>query len=894
VALSIGARLGPYEVVSALGAGGMGEVYKARDMRLDRTVAIKVLPSDVAGDPNLRARFEREAHAVAALDHPHICSIYDVGETNGTLYLVMPHLDGQTLAARLEKGPLPLDQALKIAAEIADALSSAHRHDIIHRDLKPANIMLTKAGAKILDFGLAKARKSGPISMSGMTRLSSRVPETAQGMILGTVQYMAPEQVEGKDADARSDIWALGAVIYEMTTGTRPFQGSTPASVIGAILKDDPRPVSSFQPLTPAMLDRLVARCFEKDPDARWQSAADVQLMLKWVRDGVLVSTPSAPPRSTARLRLWVPLAVAGMLLIGVLTLLPGWWAHRREAPPDVVQLSMLSPAGTAFSGPPSSIGASQIAISPDGRHIAFVAQARRGRPSLWVRSLADAEARLLRETDDAVYPFWSPDSRSLGFFAQGKLKTIDVAGGPPRTLSDAPLDTRGGTWGRDGTILFSPMANSGIFRISATGGAASQLTKLDASRGENSHRFPAFLPDGHHFLYTTRSASHENWGVSIADLESVVGIPLIERTEWSAQLAPPDSILFLRAGMLMSQPFDLSRLAMNGEATAIAADVGGTTVGYAAFSASHTGVIVHAGQIGLVGELRWFDRSGQPAESVGSPAEYLDFELSPDERTIAVSRVDPKLKAADIWLIDPGRSVQEQVTRDPTNDASPIWSPDGGRIVFRSNRTGNTALYHKRSSGTEAEHLVLDTGGNVTGSDWSFDGKTIVYTATASASGGFEIWVWSTDGKAKPQPAVRTALNAMHGRLSPNGRWLAYASDEFGELQVYIQPFPATGQKRQISADGGSEPRWRRDGNELFYLASSNKLMSVPLPGGNAFNAGVPKILFETHVPLTGNPYRSNYAVSHDGQRFLINTRIEDAPSPINIMLNWRPLLNR
>ena len=893
--LSPGARLGPYEVVAALGAGGMGEVYKARDTRLDRTVAIKVLPGEVAGDSDLRARFEREARAVAALDHPHICGIYDVGSVDGTHYLVMPHLEGQTLAARLEKGPLPLDQALKIAVEIADALDKAHRQGIIHRDLKPANIMLTKTGPKLLDFGLAKLRpQSGPVSMSGMTRMATRAPETAKGTILGTVQYMAPEQVEGKDVDARTDIWALGAVMYEMVTGTRPFTGDTPASVIGAILKDEPPPVSSRQPLTPAMLDRVVARCFEKDPDSRWQSAADLLLVLKWGGDGAQGPSATAPRRSSG-LRVVLPFAAAGVLLIGILTLLPGWWAHRGETPPNVLQLSVLAPPGTAFSSPPASVVAPQIAISPDGRMVAFVAEAPRGRPSLWVRSLGNSTGQPLPGTEDAIYPFWSPDSRSLGFFAQGKLKTIEIAGGPPRTLSDAALDSRGGTWGPDGTILFARAAHDGIFRIAArTGGTASEVTKFDESRDENSHRFPAFLPDGRHFLYTTRSARQEHWGVSLASLDSPIGTPLIERTEWSAQFAHPGYILFLRAGTLMAQPFDLRRMSVTGEAIELAGDVGATTTGYAAFSASDTGVIVHAKHIGLPGELRWFDRSGNSTGTVGTPAEYLDFELSPDQKTVAVSRVDPKLKSADVHLLDLARNVLDRFTVDTQHDASALWSPDGGRIAFRSNRHGLTELYQKRSSGTEMEEPMLSPEANLIPSDWSLDGKVIVYTRTSQA-GGFDIAVWRTDGDAKPQVAVHTALNAMHGRLSPNGRWLAYASDEsLGELQVYVQPFPATGQKRLISPDGGSEPRWRRDGSELFYLASSNKLMSVAIPPGDALNSGVPKELFDTHVPLTGNPYRSNYAVTADGQRFLINTRVEDAPSAINVILNWTALLKK
>ena len=501
------------------------------------------------------------------------------------------------------------------------------------------------------------------------------------------------------------------------------------------------------------------------------------------------------------------------------------------------------------FASPPASVVAPQIAMSPDGRQIAFVAEGPRGRPGLWVRPLNDSEARLLRGTEDAIYPFWSPDSRSLGFFAQGKLKTVEIGGGPPRTLSEAPLDSRGGTWSRDGTILFAPAATSGIFRIPATGGTATPLTTFDTSRAENSHRFPSFLPDGRHFLYTTRSERQEYWGVSIASLDSPAGKPLVDRTEWSAQIAPPGYILFLRAGTLMAQPFDLNRLALTGEARAIAAGVGSTSTAYAAFSVSQTGVLAHAKHIGLRGELRWFDRSGTDGGPAGEPAEYIDFELSPDDGTVAVSRLDSELNTADVWLLDLARSLSTRFTVDPSHDASAIWSPDQGRVIFRSNRRGGGELYQKRSSGTEAEQLMHAPGGSVISSDWSRDGKWIVFTRTQSTTAGFDIWVWA-GGDAKPQLAVRTALNAMHGRLSPNGQWLAYASDESGEMQVYVQPFPATGEQRQISPLGGSEPRWRHDGNELFYIASDDKLMSVAIPGANAFNAGTPRALFDVHYP--------------------------------------------
>lgn len=895
--LEPGVRLGPYEISSALGAGGMGEVYRARDTRLERSVAIKVLPAEVAADPERRARFEREARAVAALSHPHICVVHDVGRDNGIDYLVMELLDGETLADRLvrAKGPLQLDQVLKIGREIADALDRAHRAGIVHRDLKPANVMLTKSGAKLLDFGLAKKRETVVAGSLADLTTQATAPGTAAGTLLGTVHYMAPEQVEGREADARSDIWALGVVLYEMATGTRPFDGASAASLLGAILKDTPAPLSTRQPLTPPAFEHLVDRCLDKDPDERWQSASDIRHELTWAGRGPRSPVQSPTPASGQSLHSRViPWLAAGALATALALTLPAWWTHRTEPAPALMQLSTVSARGTTFSSPPASVVAPQIALSPDGRYLVFVAEAPKGRPALWLRALRNDKAEPLRGTEDAIYPFWSADSTAIGFFAQGKLRIVGLAGEPPRTLSDSPLDTRGGSWSANGTIVFAPEANSGLFKISAAGGTPTPATTLDVRRKENSHRFPSFLPDGRHFLYTTRSPNQEDWGVSMASLDDPVGKPLIMRTEWAAQYAAPGYMLFRRGGALMAQPFDATRLQFNGEPLAIAPDVGSTTTGYAAFSASQVGVIAHAPNLSAPGQLRWFDRRGNQLEVVGDPAEYLDFELSPDNQKVAVSRVpDPASTNADIWLVDLARHVQTRQTTDAQNDASVLWSPDGNRIVFRSNRAGIAWLYEKRSAGTEQERVVLNTGTSLIPSDWSADSKTILFTTTSPA-GGFEIFAWSRAESTSPQAVVHTSLNAMHGRFSPDGKWLAYASDESGQLQVYVQPYPGTGEQRQISGDGGAEPRWRKDGTELYFLSSSGRLMAVPVPHGNAFEAGVPQPLFDVRVPLAGNPYRSNYAVNTDGSRFLVNTRVDDASTPINLILNWPALVRR
>ena len=579
-------------------------------------VAVKVLPRELAEDVDRRSRFEREARAIAALSHPHICVVHDVGRDGAVDYLVMECLEGETLAARLArlKGPLPLDQVLRIAVEIADALDKAHRAGIVHRDLKPANIMLTRTGSKLLDFGLAKLHgRAGPISMSAMNARDDDAAD-GQGTILGTVHYMAPEQVEGREADARSDVWALGVVIYEMATGTRPFEGDSAASVIGAILKDEPKVLSSRGPLIPEPLDRAVAYCVKKDPDERWQSAADLRHLLSWAvehQSSVAALLPSNPRGRRSWLR---PVFVVGLFLAVLAVVAPGWLSHLKETDPQLVRLSVSLPPGTRYSSPPSSVMAPEMAISPDGRVLVFVAEQPRGRPGLWVRALDATVARLLTGTEDAIYPFWSPDSRSLGFFARGKLKIIDVAGGPPRELSDAPLDSRGGTWGRDGTILFAPGATGVIYRVSADGGTATPVTELDKARQENSHRFPCLLPDGRHFLYTTRSERPENRGISIASLDSPVGRPLVDRAEGKAQFVEPGYILFVRGSTLMAQRFDVRQLTIVGDAVAVAEPVGVTSTSHAAFSASDTGTLVYGPRFDLRGELRWFDRTGTRA----------------------------------------------------------------------------------------------------------------------------------------------------------------------------------------------------------------------------------------------------------------------------------------
>jgi Tol biopolymer transport system component len=902
VTLQTGTRLGPYEILSALGAGGMGEVYRARDARLDRSVAIKVLAPHFALDPDLRARFEREARAVAALDHPHVCGIYDVGEGDGTHFIVMPFLEGHTLAARLQKGALPLDQVLTIATEIADALDKAHRQGIVHRDLKPANIMLTKAGSKLLDFGLAKLKTpGGPISMSGMSRFATSAPGTAQGTILGTVQYMAPEQVEGRDADARSDIWALGAVIYEMATGTRPFRGDTPASVIGAILKDVPPSISSLQPLTPAALDRTVSVCLAKDPEDRWQSARDLTRELRWVTQtpgaGLAADAGSrGPAPASRRNRERVAWSIAAALLLTTMAFV---LQSAREQPvaAEPVQFVIMPPEGGAFSGdglagtnPPGP----QLAIAPDGRHLALIASTADGRPRLWVRSLDTIAARALPGTEGAARPFWSPDSGSIGFFAGAKLKTIAATGGPVQVLCDVP-SPRGGTWSQDGTIIFAPGFGDALYRVSATGGQPTPATRLDSTRQELSHRWPEFLPDGRHFLFLVINARRDQSGIYLGSLDSPETVRLLD-TEFRAAFAQPGYLLFVREGTLLAQPFDAARKRLIGNIVPVAEHVGsGQATGEAPFSTSTTALAYSVSIGSPPTQLTWFDRGGQPRGTIGAPAEYEIPTLSPANHQVAVHRVDPTL-GTEVWLMDPTRNNPSRLTFERTINFAPTWSPDGSRIAFSSNRTGTFGLYQKLSSGAGREELLVDTASNgAYPTGWSADGRFLLFTRAGKA--GFDVWLLPLFGDRKPYAFSESIANESQARLSGEGRWLAYTSDETGTPEVFVQPFPTTGAKWQVSTGGGFDPQWRRDDREMFYIATDGKMMAVPVNGvSSTFEVAAPQALFQTRTPTMRGPLLfGNYAPAADGQRFLVNTIAVDAPPiPITVVLNWTPALSK
>jgi serine/threonine protein kinase len=871
--LSSSTRLGPYEILAPLGAGGMGEVYRARDTRLDRTVAIKVLPSHLSGNDEFRQRFEREARAVSSLNHPHICTLYDVGHQDGIDYLVMEFIEGESLADRLKKGALATEQTLRHAIEIADALDKAHRAGIVHRDLKPGNIMLTKTGAKLLDFGLAKLLGSDSAIASSLTSLpTERHAITGEGAILGTFQYMAPEQLEGKEADPRTDIFAFGAVVYEMATGKKAFTGKSQASLISSIMTSEPPAITSLQPMTPPALDRVVKKCLAKDPDDRWQSARDLMSELKWIAEGGSQGERTAPfvARRKSRERLaWIAAAV---LLLGLLASLPFTIAHLRHAPVET-QTSRF------FVSPPEKSTLGTVTVSPDGRRLAFITRDAAGETQLWVRPLDSLAAQPLAGTDDASYPFWSPDSRFIGFFAGRKLKKVEVTGGPPSTLCNAP-DGRGGAWNRDDIIIFAPHASSGLSRVSAAGGEPSPVTTFDSSRQEDSHRFPQFLPDDRHFLYFARSAQLENSAIYVGSLDQPQAKRIIDANT-NVAYASPGYLLFQRERTLMAQAFDAASLELTGAPFRVAEQVGRGRFNNAYFSVSDTGVLVYQSGGTAKTHLVWVDRSGTQLGSPGPPGEYSFPALSPDEKRVAIARSDAQAGNGDIWLLDLAQGIPSRFTFDPADEMCPIWSPDGSRIVFASDRDGSLNLYQKLSSGAGSEEAILKSGDDKVPLDWSLDGRFILYTQFGPAQ--WDLWVLPLFGDRQPIPFLQTKLEWVFGVFSPDARWIAYQSDESGSYQVYVQSFPPSGGKWQISSEGGSWPRFRRDGKELFYLAASGKLMAVEVKANaSGFEFSAPRPLFEAHTT-------DRYAVTADGQRFLINTPVEESSSaPITVVLNW------
>jgi serine/threonine protein kinase len=893
--LAAGTRLGPHEILAPLGAGGMGEVYKARDTRLDRMVALKVLPGHLSGNEELRQRFDREAKAISALSHPHICALYDVGHQDGVDYLVLEYREGDPLSDRLAKGALPTDLVIRYGIQIADALDKAHRQGIVHRDLKPGNIMITKSGVKLLDFGLAKLRTTTPGSVfSGLSVGPTQVDAslTAQGTILGTFQYMAPEQLEGRDADARSDIFSFGAVLYEMATGKKPFVGKSQASLIAAILDATPPPVSTVAPMTPPALDRVVKTCLEKEPDDRFQTAHDVRLQLEWIAEGGSQAGLPAPVVARRRSRERLAWSIAGILAAAV-AVLAGLRVFQRPTPDLLpsVRSAILPPEKTSFRFVGEDAG--PVEISPDGRQLAFTARDSSGKVTLWIRPLDSLTARSLPGTENAEYPFWSPDSRFVGFFADGKVKRIEVAGGPPLSICDA-TDPRGGTWSRDGVILFEPHFREPIFRVSATGGKPSAVTRLDDSRKETTQRWPHFLPDGKHFLYF--SGSHSTGTESELDAIFVAALdgkepPRLLVNVRSKGIYASGHLLFVRQKTVLAHPFDLDSLRLTGEAVPVAENVQ-EDLGYftAIFSASDNGTLVYqesGASTGLT-QVVLFDRRGTKLDTLGDPADYWDPHFSPDGRRVAMGIGDP----GDIWIHDLSRGLRTRVTFAAPDDYAAIWSPDGSRVAFSSQRSGAGDLYAKAASGTGDDQLIASSKSFKIATSWSPDGRFIVYQVQGDRT-RYDLWALSlSDGKSTP--ILQTEFEETGGTISPDGRWLAYASNESGRFEVYVQPFPGPGGKWQVSTAGGSLPVWRGDGKELIYTSPEGKFMAVEIRTGAAVESGIPVALFGVRAKSSSG---RNFDVTSDGQRFLVNTPVEGeqiVSPPIVLVQNWTSSLKR
>jgi Tol biopolymer transport system component len=874
-----GSRLGPYEIVSPLGAGGMGEVWRGRDTRLGRDVAIKILPEGFAQNEQFRARFEREAKTISSLNHPSICTLFDVGHENDTHFLVMELIEGESLADRLAKGPLPADQVLRYGSQVADALDRAHKQGIIHRDLKPGNVMLTRTGAKLLDFGLARSSAESA-AVQGMTNMPTHArPLTQEGTILGTFQYMAPEQLEGTEADARTDIFALGALLYEMATGKRAFEGTSRTSLIAAIVSSQPPPISSVTPMTPPALDHVVRKCLEKDPDDRWQSAHDVASELRWISEAgsqAGLAAPIALRRKTRERLAWALNLVTAAIAIA------GTWMflNSHQTPKHFMETSIAVPPGfrVALAG--------GMAISPDGSAAAFVFNDLRGTNSLWLRSLASKEYRQVEGTENASHPFWSPDSRSIGFFAEGKLKTVDLNGSGVRVVCDAP-NGRGASWGPEGTILLAPGTSGPLMRVLASGGTPSPLTKLRATDG--SHRWPWFLPDGRHFLFLAFAPQGSSAGGSIcqASLDDPGEIKPVVNVSSSMAYAS-GYLLYTRDNMLLAQRYDPDRARTTSDAVAIADRVALTDRFFALFTVSNDGtLLLQRGSGFLYSQLAWVDRTGRPEGNITPPALYFCPALSHDQHRLAVDMSNPTDGQGDVWVFDLLRNVSSRLTYDKGNESSPLWSPDDKRIIYFAASLGSGNILEIPSGGTGQGQALIKDDREKRPTDVSRDGQWIVFNSAGGASGAnSDIWVWSVAEK-KARPWLATPFIEQGGQLSPDGKWMAYESDESGRSEIYVRAFPDSDQKWRISSDGGVMAAWRADGHEIFYISPDRKMMAVAVAPGASFEAATPVALFDAPVRVHAT---RQYDVSPDGKRFLLNRQVENSlAEPVAVLQNWQ-----
>lgn len=887
-------RIGHYQILAPLGAGGMGEVYRARDTRLDREVAIKMLPAAFANDAERLGRFEQEARATSALNHPNILTIYDIGtappELGGAPFIVAELLDGEELRAQLNDGALPVRKAIDYAQQIAAGLAAAHGKGVVHRDLKPENLFVTKDGrVKILDFGLAKLRPSQPGGID--TDAPTQKQMTDPGTVLGTVAYMSPEQVRGQDLDHRSDIFSFGLVLHEMLSGQRAFTSGSAVEVMHAILKEEPRDLSELNPKVTPQLEKIVRRCLEKKPERRFQTASDLGFALEALTTpsssgtnrtaAVQALDTAATAKRGGRRERWAWLAAGVMTLIALAL---GVVYFRRSTPEaETVRLAVTPPEkATRFDWP---------TISPDGRTLAFIATSE-GKTQLWVRPLNATTAKPLAAATPTNWPFWSPDSRFIAFFHEGKLKKIAPTGGTAETICDATI--LGGAWNQEGIILFATGVASGIKRISANGGAVTQVTTIDSARGEITHQFPVFLPDGQHFLFFARNTDPAKSCVYLASLEGDAPRQLMLADSRTVAVAVNPAVkdegwlLFTRQDKLLAQPFDFRRKELVGERVQLAAQLLVDPFGAGKFSVAANGTLVYL-EGSAERQFRWLDRTGKRIATVGQPGLWSAHQLSPDEQRLVVGRRESQALTTDLYLWDLARGTETRFTFDPRNDLQSIWSPDGSRIVWASDREGVYNLYQKAASGAGQDEVLLRSPYGKFPLSWSADGRFLLFYE-ANRQTRADLWVLPMEGERQPWPWLNTPANETFAAFSPDSKWIAYQSDESGRHEIYVQAFapgaPASGGKVQLSTGGGQFPSWRRDGRELYYYSPDNKLMAVDVKLGAEVKAGVPRELFTIF---------NSFEAAHDGQRFLVQEGVADtAVPPFTVVLNWMAEVKR